>query len=216
MATDNTTQTTCRVLVVDDHAVVRQGTRDLLMNHPSIDVIGDVGDGNNLLGMIKLKHPDVVLLDINLPGTNGLELLAAIRKSFPEQRVVLFTAHTDLQYIRRGIALKANGYLSKTMTEDELQQAMLSVIQPGAEPVYSSEVAEKIQAAAQEVQASDLTPREYEILIQVAQGRTNRDIANELVLSVKTVDSHVAKLMKKLSMNNRAQLTGYAYEQGLL
>ncbi len=205
-----------RVLLVDDHAVVRQGTRDLLQASPHIDVIAEAESGENLLGIIKLKQPDVVLLDINLPDRNGLELLQEIRNTSPDQKVILFTAHTDLQYIRRGISLKANGYLSKTITQEALQQAVIDVARNTGSPVYSPDVAKKLDAPALMDNSPQLTPREYEILLQVAQGLTNRDIADALVLSVKTVDSHVAKLMKKIGVNNRAQLTAYAYEHGFV
>lgn len=205
-----------RVLLVDDHAVVRQGTRDLLQANPDIDVVAEAESGESLLGLIKLKQPDVVLLDINLPHRNGLELLQEIRESCPAQKVILFTAHTDLQYIRRGILLKANGYLSKTITQKDLQQAVISVAHDGSQPVYSPDVIQKLKESASREENPRLTPREYEILLFVAQGMTNRDIADTLVLSVKTVDSHVAKLMKKIGANNRAQLTAYAYEQGFL
>ncbi len=204
------------IMLVDDHAVVRQGTRDLLINNPKLDVIYEAESGENLPQLIHLKKPDIILLDINLPGKNGLELLELIRQDTPDQKVILFTAHTDIQYIRKGIALKANGYLSKTVSAQELQDALFKILEPDAPTVYSSDVLEKINTSSISDKKTELTPREHEILLQVAQGMTNKDIANTLVLSVKTVDSHVAKLIKKLSVNNRAQLTAYAYKQGLL
>ncbi len=217
MVMNSTSQTSqITVMLVDDHAVVRQGTRDLLVAHPRIEVICEMDSGDHLTELIALKKPDVILLDINLPGQNGLALLALIRKEAPEQKVVFFTAHTDIQYIRKGLALRVDGYLSKTVSGQALQEAIFKTQEPNACPVYSADVQEKIDSTVLREETPKLTAREYEILLQVAQGMTNKEIANTLVLSVKTVDSHVAKLMKKLVLNNRAQLTAYAYQHGFL
>ncbi len=215
MPTSFTPQVT--LMLVDDHTVVRQGTRDLLAAHPQLTVIHESESGENLTQLITLKKPDVILLDINLPGKNGLDLLEMLRHEKPEQKVILFTAHTDIQYIRKGIALQANGYLSKTISAEDLQEAVLSVMAAEAKPVYSKDILEKMATIALlDDNSPKLTAREHEILLQVAQGMTNKDIAKVLVLSVKTVDSHVAKLMKKLALNNRAQLTAHAYQHGFL
>jgi DNA-binding NarL/FixJ family response regulator len=210
-----------KVFLVDDHTVVRQGTRDLLLKHPNISVVGESASGENLAGLLKLKDPHILLLDINMPGKNGLEILSEIKPLFPKLKIVLFTAHTDIQYIRKGIQLGADGYLSKTVSEQELQEALMKVFskleEEGTspqEPLLSSDVAEKLASLNQSL--PQLTSREKEILIMVAQGQTNQVIANQLFLSVKTIDSHVANLIKKLEVNNRSQLTAFAYEQGLL
>jgi DNA-binding NarL/FixJ family response regulator len=204
-----------KIFLVDDHAVVRQGTREMLLRHPQLSVVGEAASGENLAGMLKLKLPDVLLLDINMPGKNGLDILAELRPQFPELKIVLFTAHTDLQYIRKGVTLKADGYLSKTVSEEDLQAALIAAAQPGSTPVYSPDVLEKLSQASADP-LPQLTNREKEILLLVAQGNTNQVIANTLFLSVKTVDSHVANLIKKLGVSNRSQLTAFAYEQGLL
>ncbi|MBY0402863.1 MAG: response regulator transcription factor [Cyanobacteria bacterium] len=210
-----------KVFLVDDHTVVRQGTRDLLLKHPNISVVGESASGDNLAGLLKLKDPHILLLDINMPGKNGLEILSEIKPLFPKLKIVLFTAHTDIQYIRKGIQLGADGYLSKTVSEQELQEALIKVYSKledagtsPQEPLLSSDVAEKLASLNQSL--PQLTSREKEILIMVAQGQTNQVIANQLFLSVKTIDSHVANLIKKLEVNNRSQLTAFAYEQGLL
>lgn len=204
-----------KIFLVDDHSVVRQGTRDMLEAHDQLSVVGEADTGDNLAGLLKIKKPDMLLLDINLPGKNGLDILAEIKPQFPELKIILFTAHTDLQYIRKGTTLKADGYLSKTVTQEQLQQAVIAACSPEASPVYSSDIQEKLEGSTNG-HLTLLTPRETEILLQVAQGQTNQSIAKELFLSVKTVDSHVAKIMKKLGVNNRSQLTAFAYEQGLL
>lgn len=205
-----------KIFLVDDHTVVRQGTRDLLLAHPRLLVVGEAANGENLSGMIKLKQPDILLLDINMPGKNGLDILGELKPQFPDLKIILFTAHTDLQYVRKGINLGADGYLSKTVSETELQEALFLVLEPNhTKPILSDDVAEKMTHAKADP-LPQLTSREKEILLFVAQGQTNQVIANTLFLSVKTVDSHVANLIKKLGVNNRSQLTAFAYEQGLL
>ncbi len=216
MPTESELEKPINILIVDDHTVVRQGTRELLTKNPDFKVRDELDSGDKLLARLKLTRPDIILLDINLPGDNGLVLLEAIRQEFPAQKVILFSAHADVQYLRKGLALKANGYLSKTASEEELQQAIYSVMQQADEPVYSKDIAEKLQQSVLNNSAKKLSAREYEILLLVAQGMTNREIADSLILAVKTVDSHVARLIKKLGVSNRSQVTAYAYEQGYL
>lgn len=207
-----------RVFVVDDHAVVRKGTRDMLENHPEVTVVGDAESGDGLLDQLLATGPELILLDINLPGKNGLELLSYIKAAFPIFKVILFSAHTDTQYLRRAQQLQADGYLSKTVDQQELIDAILNVCRRGVVgPVFSSDMVEKAQETMENAaNEPKLTPREMEILMLVSKGMTNQAIAKDLFLSVKTVDTHVANLMKKLDMNKRAQLIAYAYEQGLI
>ncbi len=216
MSAESISTTPLRIVIVDDHSVVRQGSRDLISTHDELNVIGEADSGENLLGLLKLKQPDVLLLDINLPGKNGLELLGEIRDAFPDLRILLFSAHNDIQYIRKAIALKADGYISKTVSEDELQRLILLSRDRGNLPIYSEDIALKLLDMKRGESENKLTAREEEILVYVARGKTNKDVAESLIVSVKTIDSHVANLMKKLGVSNRAQLTAYAYEHGLL
>lgn len=204
-----------KLFIVDDHTVVRQGTREMLNRHPQLAVVGESASGDDLAGLLKLKQPDLLLLDINLPGKNGLQLLEELRPQFPELRIVLFSAHSELQYLKKAQSLKADGYLSKIITEEDLQQAILDAM-AGKTPVYSADVAEKLKENESRDRQNRLTAREHEILSHLAQGLTNQAIAQNLCLSVKTVDTHVANLMKKTGVNKRTQLLAYAYEHGLL
>ena len=213
----SSTQAPIRVYIVDDHAVVRQGTREMLNAHPGTTVVGESESGEQLHARLRECNPEIVLLDINLPGKNGLELLSDLKGEFSDLHVILFTAHTDPQYIRRARQLHADGYLSKTADQAELVEAILQVCRHNAKnPVYSPDVAEKMKQQDAAGPEPKLTPREMEILLLVSKGMTNQAIAKELVLSVKTVDTHVANLMKKLEMNKRTQLMAYAYENGLI
>jgi DNA-binding NarL/FixJ family response regulator len=205
-----------KILIVDDHAVVRQGTREMLNRNPLFSVVGESPSGEDLTGLLNLKQPDLLLLDINLPGKNGLQLLAEIKPQFPALKVILFSAHCEMQYIRKAQHLQADGFLSKTIGETELQNAILMALQSPGTPVFSSDILEKLKEQTEIGKESPLTAREHEILVHLAQGLTNQSIAKNLNLSVKTVDTHVANLMKKTGVNNRTQLLAYAYEHGLI
>lgn len=204
-----------KIFVVDDHAVVRQGTREMLNRNPKFEVVGESPSGEELAGMLHLREPDVLLLDINLPGKNGLQLFEELRPEFPALKIIFFSAHAELQYIRKAVSLKAEGYLSKTITDAELQTAILEVVSGSAKPVLSSDIAAKMRES-ENSQESHFTARELEILGQVSQGLTNQAIAKNLCLSVKTVDTHVANLLKKTGLKKRTQLLAYAYDHGLL
>jgi DNA-binding NarL/FixJ family response regulator len=196
--------------------VVRQGTRDILNRYPHFSVVGECASEEGLAELIQQTKPDVLLLDINLPGKNGLQLLAELKPQFPKLKIILFSAHSDLQYIRKAQQLKADGFLSKTISEPELQDAIAQAMAPELPIVFSADVHSKLQAVDTSSHTSLLTAREQEILIQLAQGHTNQGIAKALCVSVKTVDTHVANLMKKTGVNKRTQLLAYAYEHGLI
>jgi DNA-binding NarL/FixJ family response regulator len=202
------------LVLVDDHGVVRQGTREMLNRSPCFLVIGEAASGEDLAGLLRLKQPDLLLLDINLPNQNGLQLLEALKPQFPNLKIVLFSAHSDLQYIRKAQSLKVEGFLSKTIDEAALQNALKQAFSGINLPVLSADIAEKLKTANKHNRENQFTAREQEILSQLAQGLSNQAIAKNLCLSVKTVDTHVANLMKKTGLNKRTQLLAHAFEQG--
>ncbi|MDX2085010.1 MAG: response regulator transcription factor [Candidatus Melainabacteria bacterium] len=211
-----------RVFLVDDHAVVRQGTAGMLLSDPGIVVVGEADNGQQLLDRLQATEADVLLLDVNLPEESGLSLLGKLRGQLPQLKILMFSAFNDLAYVRQSVALKANGYLSKTISGQALCRAIHQVYNASADasPVLSEDLpplAEVLHGKPSFAgSAEKLTPRELEVLVYVARGETNRDIAKALIVSVKTIDTHVANLMKKLAANNRSQLTAIAYSQGLL
>lgn len=209
-----------QLVIVDDHAVVRQGTRNMLDQIPEIDVIAECADGDALLELLKSHVPHLLLLDINLPGKNGFQLLAELKPQFPQLKIILFSAHTEMQYLRKAQQLHADGYFSKTMTETELKNALLQVaLQPSNEAVewvVSPDITALLKQSTKQDSETQLTARELEILSHLVQGTTNQAIAKALCLSVKTVDTHVANLIKKTGVRNRTQLLAYAYEHQLL
>jgi DNA-binding NarL/FixJ family response regulator len=204
-----------RVFIVDDHAVVRQGTRLLLEASPRFEIVGEADNERACMDLLPHCQPDLVLLDIQLSEYgSGLQILELLKQRYPSLKVLLFSAHTEMQYVLHSQRLGADGFLSKTVTQAAFHEALSRVMRT-TQPVYSPDIEAKWQA----LQAGGdtnvkLTPRETEILVEVAKGQTNQEIARLLVLSVKTVDTHVANLMKKLSLANRSQLTRYAYEHG--
>ncbi|WP_373532470.1 response regulator [Vampirovibrio sp.] len=204
------------VILVDDHSVVRQGTREMLNRSPDFSVLGEASSGEALMGLLKLRQPDLLLLDINLPHQNGLQLLETIKPAFPGLKIVLFSAHIDLQYIRKAQILKVEGFLSKTIDERCLQNSLKQAFAGIDLPVLSADIAERLKTANHHKQENPFTAREQEILSQLAQGLSNQAIAKNLCLSVKTVDTHVANLMKKTGLNKRTQLLAHAFEQGLV
>jgi two-component system response regulator DegU len=205
-----------RIFLVDDHTVVRQGTREMLNRNPLLTVVGEAADGEDLPGALRLSAPDLLLLDINLPGQNGLQLLELLKPQFPELKIVLFSAHTDLPYIRKAQSLQVHGFLSKTVTEEVLQAGILAIMQDSKTPIYSPDILEKLHDLENHSSDTPLTAREQEILLHLSQGGSNQDIARQLCLSVKTVDTHVANLMKKTGIHKRTQLMAYAFEHGLI
>lgn len=209
-------KTPITLVLVDDHSVVRQGTREILNRSPHFSVIGEAASGEELAGFLRLKQPDLLLLDINLPGKNGLQLAEEIKPLFPDLKIVLFSAHSDLQYIRKAQSLKVAGFLSKTISEDDLQTALLQASREENLPVLSADIQERLAEAIGLNRGNPFTAREQEILSHLAQGLSNQAIAKNLCLSVKTVDTHIANLMKKTGLNKRTQLLAYAFEQGLI
>lgn len=212
----NKTVKDIKVFLVDDHTVVRQGTRDMLNAHYRINVVGESASGENLVQEISRLSPDLLLLDINLPDKSGFDLYQELQKDCPDLPVVFFSAHTDLPYILKAGQVGAQGFLSKTIDTIALQEAIIRVIDDPDEPIYSADVIEKIQQHKKQAPEKKLTAREFETLLEVARGQTNQEVADKMCVSVKTVDTHVSNLMKKLGLNKRSQLTAYAYEQQYL
>jgi DNA-binding NarL/FixJ family response regulator len=204
------------IVIVDDHAVVRQGTRMLLEAQRGFHILAECPNIEALTCILKQHQPDCVLLDVNLNDKiSGIEALKTLRKDYPEVAFVIFTAYNEPQYVQKALDYGARGFLSKLQDPIEMGALLKKLRQPGSAPILSPDVVAKLALNPVLGMNSLLTAREVEILSLVAEGKTNRAIANELVLSVKTVDSHVANLMKKLNANNRTQLTALAFQFGL-
>ncbi|MCC7090181.1 MAG: response regulator transcription factor [Chloroflexi bacterium] len=212
-----------RVLVVDDHAVIRQGLRMLLESRPEIEVIGDCENGREALLMVERNKPDVVLMDVVMPGLNGIEATRQIRKASPATRVVILSGFVDEDQITGSIRAGASGYLVKNSDVTELVLAIQTVNR--GNQYYSAALSDGFDIAELQLQArrpeqktgvDTLTPREREVLQLIAEGHTNQQIADELVVSVKTVEAHKAHIMDKLKAKSRTDLIRYALRRGIV
>jgi DNA-binding NarL/FixJ family response regulator len=211
-----------RVLLAEDHTIVRKGLRSLLETQAGIEVIGEAQDGREALLKAEQLHPDIVLMDITMPGLNGLEATRQIKKRFPEVKVLILTVHSSEEYIREILRAGASGYLVKQAAPNELIAA-IEAIQRGesylSPSVSRKVVREYVQHAAGSADADTyerLTDREREVLQLIAEGNSTRDIAELLHLSVKTAETHRARLMRKLDIHSTAELTQYAIRRGVI
>jgi two-component system response regulator NreC len=211
-----------RILIVDDHAVLRAGLRLLLEAEPDMEVVGEAGDGAEALTRTLESAPDVVLLDVTMPDMDGLEVLRRVRDSSPQARVLMLTMHDDEGYLREALAAGSSGYVLKRAADIELLSAIRAVHRGGT---YLHAAHTKVlfegRAGQQRIHAttepeSRLSLREEEVLRLVALGYTNRQAADMLYLSVKTVETYRARLMAKLGLRTRAELVRYALQRGLL
>lgn len=210
-----------RVLVADDHAVLRAGLRLLINTQPDMEVVGEAGDHRQALEMAKKLQPNVLTLDMSMPAGNGIRVIQTLARELPSIRVLVLTMHDDPAYFRMALASGAVGYVCKKAADSELLTAIRSVAQG---KVYtqlelSADSTAQLPSTAADSARSpleQLSEREQEVLQFLAQGFTNQAIADRLYLSVKTVESYRARLLTKLRMKSRAELTQFAIESGLL
>lgn len=213
-----------RVVLADDHDVMRQGLRMLLETRPEVEVIEDVRNGREAVLAAERHKPDLVLMDIVMPGLNGLEATRQVRKRLPRTRVIVLSAFVDEEQVTAAIQAGASGYLKKSADAEELVRAIQTVA--AGEQFFSRDLArmfdlEEIAHRAKRAPGSRtgvaaLSPREREVLQVVAEGLTNQQIATELTISVKTVEAHLAHIMAKLHGRNRADLIRHAIRAGLV
>jgi DNA-binding NarL/FixJ family response regulator len=204
-----------RVALLDDHAVVRQGTLELIQREPGFSVVGEAPTITQLIEQLSTEAADVLLLDINLPEGNALRQIPMLKAHFPALKILAFTAHAESQYIRQALQEGADGFLSKLLDGPAICEAIRNVLS-AVTPVLSEDIQAVMAIYEAQTQALHLTEREQEMLLHVAKGLTNQEIARQLCLSVKTVDSHVASLIKKMNVSNRTQLLAQAYAQHLI
>jgi len=200
-----------RVLLVDDHTVVRRGLRKILESTNEIDVVGELGDGTRAVAEATRLDPDVIVMDIGMPGINGIEATRQIRAKAPKAQVLVLSMHADEQYVRQSAAAGAKGYLLKDADDQDLVSAVLAVRR--GESHFPSELTTAIMRT--ECPPQVLSPREREVLGGVCAGRTNREIAGDLGLSVSTVETHRKHIIEKLDLHSTAELVRYAIRHGL-
>jgi len=210
-----------KLLLADDHAVVRSGLRMLLSAQPDMEIIAEAETGVETVAKTQEFRPDVVLMDVEMPEMNGIEATRRIKQSVPETAVLALTMYEDEQYFFEMLKAGASGYVPKRAAPDELVNAIRTVSQ-GEVFLYPTLAARLVNdylnrdETAVSDPEEDLTPREREVLIQIAEGLTNPEIAEILTISVKTVDRHRENIMRKLNLHSRVDLVKYAIRKGLI
>ena len=214
-----------RILIADDHGVLRAGLRFLLNAETDMEVVGEAGDGSEAMVKARELHPDVILLDVTMPGTGGLQAIRHIIKASPASKILILSMHDDESYLREALRAGASGYALKKAADSELLSAIRAVhrgeifLDPSLTKILVDEL-----IGAQSKQAEDqgdrevhrLSDREREVLRLLAQGYTSQQVADMLFLSLKTVETYKARVMNKLGLRSRAQLVRYALQVGLL
>jgi DNA-binding NarL/FixJ family response regulator len=208
-----------RVLVADDHTIVRTGIRHVLESEAEFQVVGEAGNGAEAVSLAEELAPDVVLLDISMPDQSGLEVAARIREAASPARILILSMHNNAEYVVESVRAGAQGYLLKDTAATELREAIRAVCR--GESYFSPPVASRLSAAVRGEVAGhggleQLTGREREVLLGIARGRTNKEIAAELGISHRTVETHRESLMRKLQIRTVAELTRFAISAGIV
>ncbi|GAC1431342.1 MAG: response regulator transcription factor [Ktedonobacteraceae bacterium] len=210
------------ILLADDHTILRAGLRMMLNAQPDFEVVGEAQDGRQAIQEAQRLQPDVILMDITMPDMNGIEATRQIKKLLPETKILILTMHEHDEYVFQALRAGASGYMLKEAADTDLISA-LRVIQngqfylsPTAQSVMVGDYLQRVRTGEEKDSYSSLTEREREILKLVAEGYTNNKIAERLIISPKTVDTHRTHVMDKLNLHSRAELVKYAMRRGLL
>ena len=207
-----------RVIIVDDHAIVRRGVRQIVAEHPGIEVVAEAGDYAELTAFLRDHDCDVVLLDIALPGKNGIEILKSLRERHPKIRVLMFSTYPEDQYAVRALKAGASGYVNKSSAPEKLAEAIQQVAQ--GRRYITPEVAESLAASLSEPESRKphelLSDREFQTLRLIASGRKLSEIADELAISPKTVSVYRARVLEKLKLRTNTELARYAVANELV
>lgn len=204
-----------RVLIVDDHALVREGVRHVLTSDSGFDVVGEASTGEDAVRLSAELAPDVVVLDLTMPGMSGLDAAPRIREAAPAARLLVLSIHDHEEYVLQSVRAGAEGYLRKDSSPAELRGAIRAIHEGGS--FFSAPVARTLAAALQnERRIATLSTREREVLVEIARGASNKEIAARFGISVRTVESHRDSLARKLQLKGAASLTRFAIENGVL
>ncbi len=206
-----------RIVLADDHAIVREGLKRIVQSVPDFEVVGEAGDGSEVLRLVREAEFDLLVLDLSMPGRSGMELIKQVKSLKPRLRVLVLSMHQESQYAVRAIKVGASGYLTKESAPAQLEQALRKIAAGGA--WVSADVAQQLALGAmpgsQAAPHEALSSREFEVFQMLAAGQSVTGIGARLSLSVKTVSTHKANLMHKLGLNNSSELVRYAIKHGL-
>jgi len=206
-----------RLVLADDHPMIRAGFKTLLGQNSDFEVAGEAGNGQELIKVVSDVKPDVTLVDVHMPGMNGLEALQKLHVSFPGIKFIVLTMNEEREYVQKALKAGADGYLLKNIEREELENAINTVFKggkyfsPEITTILANTVANPLTA-----EVSEITPREKEVLVLVAGGRSTKQIADQLGISIRTVETHRINMLKKLDVSNSAELIRRAFELGLL
>ena len=209
------------IILADDHNIVRQSLRVLLEAEADFEVVGEAADGLEVTGLVERLHPDVLVLDVMMPGINGLEVTWQVRQSFPETRVIILSMHANEAYVLAALRNGADGYVVKDSSAEDLLQAVREValgrryLSPPFSQLSLEKYLEKTQSTAVDIQDA-LTAREREVLHLAAAGHTSAEIAGLLSISPRTAETHRANMMRKLGLHAQADLIRYALQRGII
>jgi DNA-binding NarL/FixJ family response regulator len=211
-----------RIVIAEDHTILREGLRSLLSSDPSFEIVGEAEDGREAIKCVEKFRPDLILTDLSMPRMNGMEAIKEIKRQSPKTKVLVLTVHKAEEYILATFRAGANGYLLKDSTHAELVMAVKKVL--SGKQYISPEISEKViegylegkKTLKSQTSWETLTQREREILKLIAEGYKNKEIAEDLCISVKTVEKHRANLMEKLDLHSIQALTAFAIEKGLV
>jgi len=211
-----------RILLADDHTILRAGLKMMLNAQPDMEVVGEAQDGRQAIEEAQKLQPDLVLMDITMPDVNGIEATRQIKRLISDVKILMLTMHEHDEYVFQALQAGASGYMLKEAADTELITAIHVItsgqfyLSPTAQSVVVGDYLQKVRTGEERDSYSSLTEREREILKLVAEGFTNNQIAERLVISPKTVDTHRTHIMDKLNMHSRAELIKYAMRRGLL
>ena len=207
-----------KILIADDHAIVRKGLKQILSNNSDMTVAGEASSGAQALEMIRSEDWDVVLLDISMPDGNGLDTLKQVKKEKPDLPILMLSIYPEDQYAIRTIKAGVSGYLTKDSAPEELVEAIRKVARGGKyiSASLSEKLAEYLENKSERALHENLSDREYQVMVMIAAGKTVSQIAEEMCLSVKTISTNRSRALAKMGMKNNAQFTHYAVKQGLV
>jgi two-component system, NarL family, response regulator NreC len=211
---EDATTATIRIVLADDHAVVRGGLQLLLDNEPDFEVVAQAGDVDSARRYVRGHHPRVLVLDLNMAGELSIESIPQMREESPDTQIVVLTMQTEPAFAREALAAGALGYVLKDAAEHELVEAVRNAA--AGESYLNPRLGARIAAEPPPSPPDDLSKREVEVLTLIARGHTNTEIAEQLYLSVRTVETHRAHIQQKLRLTTRSELVGYAIERGLI
>lgn len=207
-----------RILIADDHPIVRQGLKQILSEEPDMEVSGEAQNSQEVLELVRKQDWDILVLDITMPGRGGIDVLKEVKQQRPKLPILILSMHPEDQYAVRALKTGAAGYMTKEVVQEELIKAIRKILRGGKyiSPNLAEKLALRLAPETEKPLHETLSDREYQVMIMIASGKTVSEIADELALSVKTIGTYRARILEKMKMKTNAELTHYAIKNGLV